>query len=170
MWRSRAWKKCDDKVHGVWTLELTGSLRNVARKRSRSSRRKRILRPITRRWGICRRSTQRQTVCGLTPRNLAAWVTLKGISSAGSVPGAGETEGGEPEDSHFVGMTCSLPSNAGSTGCLDFVVVLDVSSRRSSFLIPDPGSPLRLVQREPPFPCLIAVSTRAVSKWFSYGL
>jgi len=30
------------------------------------------LRPITRRWGICFRSTQRYTVCGLTPRNLAA--------------------------------------------------------------------------------------------------
>ena len=28
-----------------------------------------MLRPITRRWGICFRSTQRYTVCGLTPRN-----------------------------------------------------------------------------------------------------
>ena len=34
----------------------------------------------------------------------------------------------------------------------------------------DPGSPLRPVQREPPFLCLSAVSTWAVSKWFSYGL
>src|SRR6266481_101738 len=39
-----------------------------------------MLRPITRRWGICFRSTQRYTVCGLTPRKLAASGTVQGCS------------------------------------------------------------------------------------------
>src|SRR3989475_6883541 len=41
-----------------------------------------MLRPITRRWGICFRSTQRYTVCWLTPRNLAASRTVSGYSSS----------------------------------------------------------------------------------------
>src|SRR5580700_11101506 len=40
-----------------------------------------MLRPITRRWGICFRSTQRYTVCGLTPRKMAASRTRSGSSS-----------------------------------------------------------------------------------------
>jgi hypothetical protein len=39
------------------------------------------LRPITRRWGICFRSIQRCTVCGLTPRKMAASRTRRGSSS-----------------------------------------------------------------------------------------
>src|SRR5208282_6842236 len=50
-----------------------------------------MFRPITRRWGICFRSTQRYTVCALTPRYLAASRTVSGHSSrdspAHSVPG-----------------------------------------------------------------------------------
>src|SRR5262252_2110185 len=38
--------------------------------------------PITRRWGICFRSTQRYTVCGLTPKYVAASRTVRGSSSA----------------------------------------------------------------------------------------
>jgi hypothetical protein len=38
-----------------------------------------MFRPITRRWGICIRSTQRYTVCGLTPRNAAASRTFRGF-------------------------------------------------------------------------------------------
>ena len=41
-----------------------------------------MFRPITRRWGICRRSTQAYTVCGLTPRNRAASFTVNGASWA----------------------------------------------------------------------------------------
>src|SRR5260370_13223116 len=51
-----------------------------ARKGSRSDLKNRIFRPITRRWGICFRYTQRYTVCGLTPRNLAASFTVRGCS------------------------------------------------------------------------------------------
>src|SRR5579863_5940242 len=40
-----------------------------------------MLRPITRRWGICFRSTQRYTVGGLTARYTAASRTLSGSSS-----------------------------------------------------------------------------------------
>jgi hypothetical protein len=40
-----------------------------------------MLRPITRRWGICFHSTQRYTVCGLTPKYTAASRTLSGSSS-----------------------------------------------------------------------------------------
>jgi len=41
-----------------------------------------MFRPITRRWGICFRSTQRYTVWVLTPRNFAASLTVNGHSSA----------------------------------------------------------------------------------------
>src|SRR5882762_7451488 len=54
-----------------------------ARNVSRSVFRKRMFRPITRRWGICLRSTQRYTVCGLTPRYLDASFTDRGRSSDG---------------------------------------------------------------------------------------
>jgi hypothetical protein len=42
----------------------------------------RIERPIIRKWGICFRSTQSYTVCGLTPRNAAASGTRTGSSPA----------------------------------------------------------------------------------------
>ena len=40
-----------------------------------------MLRPITRRWGICFRSTQRYTVWMLTPKYTAASRTVSGSSS-----------------------------------------------------------------------------------------
>jgi len=57
---------------------------NVARKGSRSDLRNRMFRPITRRWGICFRSTQRYTVWTLTPKYTAASRTLSGTSSGTS--------------------------------------------------------------------------------------
>jgi hypothetical protein len=52
------------------------------------------------------------------------------------VPFAAETEGGESGDSHFVGTTCGLPSNANpATDLLDFEADVDVSSRRRVSLI-----------------------------------
>ena len=63
-------------------VPFTTSCLNEARKAARSDRKNRIFRPITRRWGICRRSTQAYTVCGLTPRNRAASCTVNGNSSA----------------------------------------------------------------------------------------
>src|SRR5690242_10633181 len=53
------------------------------RKDSRSDLRNRMHRPI-RRWGTALRSTQRYTVCGLTPRNRAASRTFIGNSTMAS--------------------------------------------------------------------------------------
>src|SRR5580704_7706382 len=66
----------------LYVYSFSISSLNEARKGSRSDLRNRIFRPITRRWGICFRSTQRYTVCGLTPRYLAASLTVNGISWA----------------------------------------------------------------------------------------
>jgi len=52
-------------------LPFSISCLNCARNGTRSDFKNRMLRPITRRWGICFRSTQRYTVCGLTPRKTA---------------------------------------------------------------------------------------------------
>src|SRR4029077_15388976 len=73
----------DTQSHPVQVVSpFSISCLNEARKGSRSDLRNRIFRPITRRWGICFRSTQRYAVCGLTPRNLAASRTVNGRSSA----------------------------------------------------------------------------------------
>src|SRR5216683_3210834 len=73
----------DTQLHPVQlVLPFSISCLNEARKGSRSDLRNRIFRPITRRWGICFRSTQRYTVCGLTPRYLAASLTVSGSSLA----------------------------------------------------------------------------------------
>src|SRR6202035_2728932 len=69
--------------HVYSVLPNPTSCLKVARKGSRSDFRNRILRPITRRWGICFRSTQRYTVCALTPRYLDASFTDRGRSSDG---------------------------------------------------------------------------------------
>jgi hypothetical protein len=76
-------RRCADIwSHRVYSVvPIPTSCLNVARKGSRSDFRNRILRPITRRWGICFRSTQRYTVCGLTPRYVAAARTVSGSSS-----------------------------------------------------------------------------------------
>src|SRR6185437_3535497 len=64
-----------------WSCHSTTSCLKVARKGSNSDLKNRIFRPITRRWGICFRSTQRYTVWGLTPKKTAACRTVRGISS-----------------------------------------------------------------------------------------
>src|SRR5262249_30178431 len=64
-----------------WSCQFTTSCLNCARKGSRSDFKNRMFRPITRRWGICFRSTQRYTVCTLTPRKRAASSTLMGSSA-----------------------------------------------------------------------------------------
>src|SRR5580658_5357471 len=64
-----------------WPCQFSTSCLNCARKGSNSDFKNRMLRPITRKWGICFRSTQRYTVCGLTPKYTAASRTLSGSSS-----------------------------------------------------------------------------------------
>src|SRR5215469_4028767 len=83
----------DRPPHHVYAvLPFPTSCLNCARNGSKSDRKNRILRPITRRWGICFRSTQRYTVCWLTPRKHAASLTLMGRFRTVSLGGVSTLE------------------------------------------------------------------------------
>src|SRR4029079_2468783 len=71
--------------HALSVVPYPTSCLNVSRKGTRSDFRNRMLRPITRRWGVCFRSTQRYTVWGLTPRKRAAALTVIGRFASGEL-------------------------------------------------------------------------------------
>src|SRR5207244_11779366 len=73
----------DTTLHHVYSvLPFSTSCLKLARNGSKSDFKNRMFRPITRRWGICFRSTQRYTVCALTPRKCAASRTVIGYSAS----------------------------------------------------------------------------------------
>ncbi len=106
----------------------------MSRNESKSDFKNRIFRPITRRWGICFRSTQRYTVCGLTPRNLAASRTVRGYSLADGKVFRSDSRG----VLWFIGFPLGSPQSNGVSLLLSGVA-------RTSDLLPGRCSSYRAV-------------------------